>query len=99
LTIQLPQTTANLINQRIPLVFWGVLLLPFAGRLRRAGRRMSRTLPWLLAAASLVVGAGLSGCSSTGSGFFGHPQQTYSVVVTATSGSVSHSTTVTLIVQ
>jgi hypothetical protein len=100
LTIQLPQTTAKLLNQRMPLLVWGVLLLPFAGRLRRAGKRMSRTLPaLLLAAAALAVGAGVSGCASTSSGFFGHPQQTYSVVITATSGSISHSTTVALIVQ
>ncbi len=100
LTIQLPQTTAKLLNQRIPLVVWAVLLLPFAGRLRRAGKRMPRGLSaLLLAAAALVVGAGMSGCGSTRSGFFGHPQQTYSVVITATSGSISHSTTVALIVQ
>jgi hypothetical protein len=100
LTIQLPQATAKLLNQRIPLVVWCALLLPFAGRLRRAGKRMRRTLPvFLLAAAALAVAAGVSGCSSTGSGFFGHPQQTYSVVITATSGSISHSTTVVLIVQ
>jgi hypothetical protein len=100
LTIQLPQTTAKLLNQPIAFVVWGLLLLPFAGRLRRAGQRMPRALPGLLlAAAALVVGAGVSGCGSTGSGFFAHPQQTYSVVVTAASGSISHSTTVTLIVQ
>ncbi len=100
LSIQLPQSTAKLLNQRIPLVVWSVLLLPFAGRLRRAGKRMRRTLPvLLLAAAALAVGAGVSGCGSTSSGFFGHPQQTYSVVITATSGSISHSTTVALIVQ
>jgi hypothetical protein len=75
-------------------------LLPFAGRLRRAGKQMPRTLSLLLlAAAGFAAGAGVSGCGSTGSGFFGHPEQTYSVVITATSGSISHSTTVTLIVQ
>jgi sugar lactone lactonase YvrE len=100
LTIQLPQTTAKLLNQPIPPVLWCVLLLPFAGRLRRAGKRMRRTLSvLLLAAAALAVGAGVSGCGSTNSGFFGHPQQAYSVVITATSGSISHSTTVALIVQ
>ena len=100
LTIQLPQTTAKLLEPHIPPIAWCVLLLPFARRLRRAGKRMSRT--WsglLLAAVALAVGAGVSGCGSTSSGFFGHPQQTYSVVITATSGSISHSTTVALIVQ
>jgi hypothetical protein len=100
LTIQLPQTTAKLLEPHIPPIAWCVLLLPFARRLRRAGKRMSRT--WsglLLAAVALAVGAGVTGCGSTSSGFFGHPQQTYSVVITATSGSISHSTTVALIVQ
>jgi Bacterial Ig-like domain (group 3) len=100
LTIQLPQTTAKLPNQGIPPVAWCVLLLPFAGRLGRAGKRMRRTMSvLLLAAAALAVGAGVSGCGSTSNGFFGHPQQTYSVVITATSGSISHSTTVSLIVR
>ena len=100
LIIQLPQTTAKLLSRPIPSVIWSVLLLPFVRRLRRVGKRMPRTLSaLLLAAAALVAGAGVSGCSSTGSGFFGHPQQVYSVVITATSGSISHSTTVALIVQ
>jgi hypothetical protein len=43
--------------------------------------------------------AGLSGCGSTSSGYFGQPQQSYSVVITATSGSISHATTVVLVVQ
>jgi hypothetical protein len=100
LTIQLPQTTGKLLNRYLPPVAWCVLLLPFAGRLGRAGKRIGRT--WsalLLAAAALAVGAGVSGCGTTSSGFFGHPQQTYSVVITATSGSISHSTTVALIVR
>ncbi len=100
LIIQLPQTTAKLLSRPIPSVIWGVLLLPFVRRLRRVGKQMPRTLSaLLLAAAALVAGAGVSGCNSTGSGFFGHAQQTYSVVITATSGSISHSTTVALIVQ
>jgi hypothetical protein len=41
---------------------------------------------------------GLSGCVS-GSGFFGPPSTTYTITVTATSGSLQHSTTVLLTVK
>jgi hypothetical protein len=106
LSIQLPSVTASLrptdkpTNHRIPTVAWGVLLLPFLGRLRGSGRRLSRSFSvFLVCAAAVGATAGLSGCGSNSSGFFAHPQQTYSVVVTATAGAVSRSTTVTLIVQ
>ncbi len=74
LIIQLPQTTAKLLEPHIPPIAWCVLLLPFAPRLRRAGKRISRT--WsglLLAALALAVGVGVRNCGSTSSGFFGHP--------------------------
>jgi hypothetical protein len=104
LTIQLPQVTASL-NQKqppsrqIPPALWGILLLPFARKLRRAGKRLSRTVSLLLLlAASIAAIAGLSGCGSS-NGFFAQQQQTYTVTVTATSGTLSHSTTVTLTVE
>jgi DNA-binding beta-propeller fold protein YncE len=105
LSVQLPSTTASLhpgkpTNHRIPTVAWGVLLLPFLRRLRRTGRRLSRTFSvFLVCAAAVAATAGLGGCGSNSSGFFANPQQTYSVVVTATAGTISRSTTVTLIVQ
>jgi sugar lactone lactonase YvrE len=105
LTIQLPQVTAALrpvapSNRGIPAIAWGVLLLPFLGRLRRGGKRMSQAFcVCLVCGVALAAMAGLGGCGSNPSGFFAHPQQTYSIVITATSGSISHSTTVTLIVQ
>jgi hypothetical protein len=40
----------------------------------------------------------LGGCGST-NGFFGQPQKTYIVTVTVTTGTLSHSTNVTLTVQ
>jgi hypothetical protein len=43
--------------------------------------------------------AGLTGCAAKDSGFFGQAEQTYNVQITASSGSLSHSTTVVLIVQ
>jgi hypothetical protein len=105
LNIQLPQTAsmvkpagANLASHSAPFVL-ALLLLPFAGAMRRAGKRLGRTLSVLLiAAASLAAIAGVSGCGSS-SGFFSQAQQTYPVTVTVTSGSLSQSTTVTLIVE
>ena len=75
-----------------------LLLLPIAAlrRARRAWRRaglLSLLLPLLLLGAI----AGLSGCGA--GGFFGQPQQTYTITVTGTSGQISHSATVTLTVQ
>jgi CSLREA domain-containing protein len=76
-----------------------LLLLPFAGRLRRTGKRLGRMMcALLLLGAGMATMAGMSGCGST-SGFFAQQQQSYTVTVTATSGALSHSTTVTLTVE
>ena len=104
LNVQMPQTASatepagvvdGKLASRIAPLSLGILLLPFARRLRRTGRRLSRAvLPLLLLMATLAV-AGLSGCASV-SGFLG---QTYAVTVTGTSGTQSQSTTVALIVK
>jgi hypothetical protein len=79
-----------------------VLLLPFSKRLRRNARRL-RTLS-LCAALILSLAAigGLTGCS-TGSGFFGQSQQTYTINIIGTAaaaaGSAQRYATVTLTVQ
>jgi sugar lactone lactonase YvrE len=104
LTIQIPQTVAAVqptdgLGRRLAPFALALLLLPFAGRLRRAGRRLSRAVSLLLLlGAGLAAAAGLSGCGSS-SGFFGQQQTTYTVTVTGTSGALSHSTTVTLTVE
>jgi hypothetical protein len=104
LAIQLPSTTAsldreNLFIRKLPAVLLGLLLLPFASKLRRTGKRLGRTVSLVLfLVAGMAAMAGLSGCGST-SGSFSQQQGTYSVVVTATSGTLSHSTTITLIVE
>jgi hypothetical protein len=82
----------------LPLLL-GVLLLPFAGKLRLAGKRMGTAILclWLFAAGAAAI-AGLSGCAS-GNGFFGQAPKTYTVTVTVTAGTLSHSTNLTLTVQ
>ncbi len=105
LSIQLPQSTASLDRSRppsdrhIPPVLWGILLLPFSARLRRTGRRLGRTLSLLLLlAAGIAATAGLSGCGG-GNGYFTQQQQAYTVTLTGTSGTLSHSITLTLNVE
>jgi hypothetical protein len=76
-----------------------LLLLPFAGRLRRTGKRLGRVLSiLLLLAAGVATTIGIDGCGSTG-GYFTQQQQSYTVTVTGTAGSLSHSATVTLTVE
>jgi hypothetical protein len=103
-TIQLPPVTANLEekhapNRQMPPVVWGLLLLPFAAGMRRAGKRLGRAIPvLLLMIAGLTAMATLNGCGHT-NGFSGQPQKTYVVTVIATSGKLSHSANLTLIVE
>ena len=71
-----------------------VLLLPLAF-LRRTRARPPRLLLWLLL--GLTSFGAISGCGA--GGYFNQPQQTYTITITATSGDLSNSSTVTLTVQ
>jgi hypothetical protein len=101
LSIQLPSQTARLEHNdlykgKLPYALLGLLLLPFAGRLRRTGKRLSGALSILiLLVAGVTAMAGLSGCGSTGSKSSSQPQS-YTITETITSGALSHSTTITL---
>ncbi len=77
-----------------------LLLLPFAGSMRRTGNKLRRTMSVLLLLL-VAIGAtiGLSGCGSSGSGFFAQAPQTYTLTVTGTSGTLSRSTNITLTVE
>jgi len=76
-----------------------LLLLPFAGRMRKTGRRLSRFMAVvLLLSAGAAAMAGLSGCVSN-TGFFAQSQQSYTVNVTGASGTLSHTSNVTLTVE
>jgi sugar lactone lactonase YvrE len=104
LTIQTLSATALLDHKdaparEIPPVLWGILLLPFVGGMRRMGKRLGKTASILMVmVVGLTAAVALGGCGSS-NGFFGHPQKTYTVTVTATSGTLSHSTNLTLIVE
>jgi hypothetical protein len=76
-----------------------LLLLPFAGRLRKSSKRLGRLLTvLLLLGAGMAAMAGLSGCGSN-TGYFAQAQRSYTITVTVGSGSLSHSTTGTLIIE
>ena len=86
-------------SDRLPSAAWGILLLPFAYRFGRAGKRLAgRLVVLLITVAPLTAIVGLSGCGFH-NGFFGQSPQAYTVTVTVTAGSVSHSTDLTLNVQ
>ena len=73
-----------------------LLLLPFAGRMRKSGRKLRNlTLSLLLLAA---LAAGMTACSA-GTGYFSRTPKSYTIVVTVSSGSYTQSTNMTLNVE
>jgi hypothetical protein len=109
LTINLPQQTGMLAPGRKPgmqpfgrgfaPIALGILLLPFAGKMRRSGKRLGRLcclLLLLLASAGAITG--LSGCGG-GNGYFVQAPQNYILTITASSGGLQHNSTITLNVQ
>ena len=87
------QSAAMRHGSKTPLVL-ALLLLPLA-LLRRTRSRPPRLLLWmLLTLTSIGV---ITGCGT--GGYFSETQQTYTITVTGTSGSLVRSTTVTLTVE
>ena len=104
LTIELPPaSTARKEDDagrgKFPPIVCGVLLLPFALGMRKAGKRWRGLLLLMLfATAALGALSILTGCVS-GNGFLGQQQSSYTVTVTATSGPLTRSTKLTLNVE
>jgi hypothetical protein len=102
LSITAPSTTAS--NRKdsgfgrgMAPIALGLLLLPFAGRLRRTGKRLgNRGVLQLFLAAGLLTSLGISGC---GGSFFAQSQQSYNVTITVAAGSLTHTSNVTLTVE
>ena len=88
----------NRLLQNLPPILWGLLLVPFIERLRRKSRQLGQTTFALLLLAGCAVTVGAIGCGSR-NGFFAQPAKTYSMTETVTSGSLSHSATITLTVE
>jgi YVTN family beta-propeller protein len=93
-TVSLPKQTAALRRVSKTPFALAVLLLPLAF-LRRTRARPPRLLLCLLL--GLTSFGAISGCGA--GGYFNQPQQTYTITITATSGNVVNSSTVTLTVQ
>ena len=75
-------------------VVLGMLLLPFSSKLRRSGKSLGSLIClFVLAIAGLSAMAGMTGCGG------GNLGQTYNMKVTATSGSLSKSANVVLVVK
>ena len=104
LSVAIPSQTAKTYapaspHRNVSPVLWGILLLPFAVSLRRAGKRMARmsSLLLILIAGAAAI-AGLNGCNR-GNGFFAQAPQSYDLTITVTTGALAHSTHISLNVE
>lgn len=80
-------------------IYYGLLLLPLLGirRIRKKIRALPRGISYCLAALLLLAGLGaMTGCSG---GYFGAGPKAFVITVTGTSGTLTHSTTVTLTIE
>jgi hypothetical protein len=106
LTIVVPGTSAmerrdHPLASGAPPFALGTILLPFVLMRRKKWRPISRLASILLLSFSgTFLVSGLSGCAAgNGPGHTSSSPQTYSLTVTATSGALSNTTTLTLTVE
>jgi sugar lactone lactonase YvrE len=99
LTIDAPAATAmNQNHSARNTALFALLLLPLWGVRKRKG--LARLLCLLvLALGGAAATSMLTGCGTEHNGYFGQTQQSYNVTITATSGTLVHSTNVTLTVE
>jgi hypothetical protein len=108
LTVTLPSQTAlqaphKPLNRDPWTVALGLILLPLIGRLRGKGKGL-RAMVWfpILCLAGASIALGLNACgggSGGGGGTTTTPPQTYTLTISAISGKLSNTATVTLIVE
>jgi len=99
MTIVTSPTVAMIQRSHESNIYYGLLLLPLLGirRIRRKIRALPRGITYCLAGLLLLGGLGaMTGCSG---GYFGGGPNTYTITVTGTSGTLNHSTTVTLTLE
>jgi len=78
---------------------WLTRIVINAALMRRRSKRLGKAASiFMVMVLGLTAAVALGGCGSS-NGFFGQPQKTYTVTVTATSGTLSHSTNLTLTVE
>ncbi len=83
-----PTTSRNAspANSAAPFALLALVVLPFARRMRRISRRLQHWIVVLILFAGAVTAIGTLGCGS------GWPSQTRGILVTATSGNLTHTT-------
>lgn len=93
--------SANPLGRGVALAMMGgMFLLPFGGKMRRSRRKAGKFIGLLiLALTAICVTVSLAGCGGTRTGYFGQQPTNFSVTLTATSGPLSHSTTVAFILE
>jgi hypothetical protein len=86
-------------SSKLPFLPLALLVLPFAGKMRRVGKRLGQAMPViLLLIAGIASAACISGCGGKSTSTTSTPV-TYTIHVTGTAGSLSHSMDVTLTVD
>jgi len=77
----------------------GIFLLPFGRRLGRSRQRAGRFAGLLLLTLALGSVLGLVACGATRSGYFAQQPQTFTATITASSGGLSHTATITFTLE